>query len=86
MLVAVTGCDTTQPNQRAGAGALIGAGAGALAGQAIGRDTKSTVIGAAGGALLGAAAGAVTAPKQQPLCRYRGSDGNIYEAPCEQRY
>jgi len=78
MLVAVTGCDTTQPQQRAGAGAL--------AGQAIGRDTKSTVIGAAGGALLGAAAGAVTAPKQQPLCRYRGSDGNIYEAPCEQRY
>ena len=38
-------------------GALGGAAAGALAGQAIGRDTESTLIGAGVGALIGALAG-----------------------------
>ncbi len=38
-------------------GAAIGAIGGALAGQAIGRNTAGTLIGAAGGALAGAIAG-----------------------------
>jgi len=38
-------------------GAAIGAGIGALAGQAIGHDTEGTLIGTAAGTLLGAIAG-----------------------------
>jgi hypothetical protein len=38
-------------------GAAIGAGIGALAGQAIGRDTESTLIGVGTGALLGSIIG-----------------------------
>jgi len=38
-------------------GAAIGAGVGALAGQAIGHNTAGTLIGAAAGALTGAVAG-----------------------------
>jgi uncharacterized membrane protein YebE (DUF533 family) len=38
-------------------GAALGAIGGALAGQAIGRNTAGTLIGAAGGALVGAIAG-----------------------------
>jgi len=41
--IGMTGCAET----RAEKGALIGAGGGALLGQAIGHDTKSTMIGAA---------------------------------------
>ncbi|PLY02941.1 MAG: hypothetical protein C0624_07365 [Desulfuromonas sp.] len=40
-----------------GKGALIGAGSGALLGQAIGKDTKSTLIGAAAGAAVGSGIG-----------------------------
>jgi Glycine zipper 2TM domain len=85
---ALAGCAATEQQQRAGTGALLGAGAGALAGQVLGRDTKSTVIGAAGGALLGAAVGTATTPQRrgEELCRYRGADGSIYTAPCDQRY
>lgn len=85
LAVSVAGCATSEQNQRAGTGALIGAGAGALAGQALGRDTKSTVIGAAGGALLGAAVGTATTPRggNQNLCRYQRPDGSIYNAPCQ---
>ena len=38
-------------------GTLIGAGGGALAGQAIGGNTKGTLIGAGAGALIGGAVG-----------------------------
>ena len=38
-------------------GAAIGAGVGALAGQAIGHDTEATLIGPGAGTLLGAIAG-----------------------------
>ncbi len=47
------GNQTTSGKPVAGKGALLGAGLGALAGQAIGRDTKSTLIGAGIGAGLG---------------------------------
>lgn len=84
--LAVSGCSTTdQQNQRAGTGALVGAAGGALAGQLIGRDTKSTLIGAAGGALLGGVVGAATAPQNQN-CRYQRADGGTYVAPCTDGY
>ncbi len=84
----LAGCsETTSPQQRsAGTGALVGAAGGALVGQAIGGDTRSTVAGAAGGALLGAAVGTATAPRGREYCRYRDYNGRIYEAPCDERY
>lgn len=84
LALSLAGCASSEQNQRAGTGALIGAGAGALAGQALGRDTKSTVVGAAGGALLGAAIGTATTPRRggEELCRYQRRDGSIYTAPC----
>ena len=51
-LISLSGCATKAEN-----GALIGAGAGALLGQAIGGNTGSTVIGAGVGAIAGAAIG-----------------------------
>jgi outer membrane lipoprotein SlyB len=51
-LIGITGCATKAEN-----GALIGAGTGALLGQAIGGNTGSTVIGAGVGAIAGAAIG-----------------------------
>ena len=88
MALALAGCATSEQEQRAGTGALIGAGAGALAGQAIGRDTRSTVVGAGAGALLGAVVGTATTPQRrgEEMCRYRGSDGRIYVARCNDRY
>jgi hypothetical protein len=85
LAVSVAGCATSEQSQRAGTGALIGGGVGALAGQALGRDTKSTIVGAAGGALLGAAVGTATTPRGQTqnLCRYQRRDGSIYTAPCD---
>ena len=82
MALALAGCATSEQEQRAGAGA------GALAGQAIGRDTRSTVVGAGAGALLGAVVGTATTPQRrgEEMCRYRGSDGRIYVARCDDRY
>jgi len=51
-LIALTGCASKAEN-----GALIGAGAGALLGQAIGGNTGATVIGAGVGAIAGASIG-----------------------------
>ncbi len=89
LTAALAGCsETTSPQQRsAGTGALVGAAGGALVGQAIGGNTRSTVAGAAGGALLGAVVGTATAPRGQQYCRYRDYDtGRVYEAPCDDRY
>lgn len=59
-LLLASGC--AEPLSRTQKGALFGAGSGAIvgaiAGQAIGRDTKGTLIGAAAGAALGAGGGA----------------------------
>jgi outer membrane protein OmpA-like peptidoglycan-associated protein len=59
-LLLASGC--AEPMSRTQKGALIGTGAGALAGalagQAIGRDTKGTLIGAAAGAAVGGGTGA----------------------------
>lgn len=48
LAVLATGCASS-----AGTGSLIGAGAGAALGQAIGRDTQGTLIGAGVGAAAG---------------------------------
>ncbi|MBU0463338.1 MAG: glycine zipper 2TM domain-containing protein [Proteobacteria bacterium] len=48
-------------------GALAGAGIGALAGQAIGRNTKSTLIGAGAGGLIGAILGDSEDQKNQEI-------------------
>jgi outer membrane lipoprotein SlyB len=87
--LALSGCAQTESQQRAGTGALVGGAGGALIGQAIGRDTKSTVIGAASGALLGAVVGSSTTPKQrgEEMCRYRDyQTGRVFVAPCDDRY
>ncbi len=84
--VAIAGCAQTEGQQRATTGALVGGAGGALVGQAIGGNTKSTVIGAASGALLGAVVGSATTPRGEQMCRYRASDGRIFTAPCDDRY
>ena len=51
-------CATTQPDRyNTQRGAVIGAGIGALMGQAIGRDAEATLLGAGIGTLVGAIAG-----------------------------
>ncbi|MFH2219759.1 MAG: YMGG-like glycine zipper-containing protein [Pseudomonadota bacterium] len=54
--VVVAGCANTG-RYNTQKGAAIGAGAGAIAGQAIGRNTESTLIGTGVGALLGTIVG-----------------------------
>jgi uncharacterized protein YcfJ len=72
--ISMTGCAETGAEQ----GALIGAGGGALLGQAIGHDTKSTVIGAALGGITGAAIGDYQ-DKQHPKRKYyRDQYGHTY--------
>jgi uncharacterized protein YcfJ len=82
LMLPLVGCTAT-PDQRAVTGGVIGAGAGALAGQAIGGNTRSTVIGAAGGAIAGTVVGAATAPPSSAVnCRFQRRDGTIFIAPC----
>lgn len=53
-------------------GAAVGAGVGALAGQAIGHDTESTLIGTALGGLAGAVVGdAIDKNNAQPYYNYK---------------
>ncbi|MFC1829712.1 glycine zipper 2TM domain-containing protein [Thermodesulfobacteriota bacterium] len=54
--ILVAGCASTG-RYNTQKGAAIGAGIGAIAGQAIGRDTESTLIGTGVGALLGTIVG-----------------------------
>jgi outer membrane lipoprotein SlyB len=54
----VVSCASTPPeNYNSQRGALIGAGTGALIGQAIGGNTHSTLVGIAAGTILGALVG-----------------------------
>lgn len=58
MVAALSGCATApQDRYNTQRGAAVGAGVGALGGQIIGHNTKSTLIGAAVGTLLGAILG-----------------------------
>jgi len=61
LAVALSACGYTA-EQRAASGALIGAGAGALAGQALCGNTACTVVGAVAGGAGGAIIGGATAP------------------------
>ncbi|MDY8110386.1 glycine zipper 2TM domain-containing protein [Fulvimarina sp. 2208YS6-2-32] len=76
---AAAGCTTE--DRYTGGGALAGGAVGALAGQAIGGNTESTLIGAAIGTAGGAVAGNVIGRSQtrQGYCQY--SDGNVYRCP-----
>ena len=60
ILFFANGCVT-----KTGNGALLGGALGALAGQAIGKDTKGTLIGGAIGAAVGGAVGAQEDAKDQ---------------------
>lgn len=71
---AVVGCTTTEK------GAVIGAGTGALVGQALGGNTESTLIGAAVGGVAGALIG--ESMKKPGYCIYKNKYGKTYEAPC----
>lgn len=64
-LILFTGCAS-----KAESGALIGAGTGALLGQAIGGNTGATVIGAGVGAIAGAAIGDNEDRKDRERYRY----------------
>ena len=65
----------TQTEQR---NAAVGAAGGAIAGQLIGGDTRSTV----GGAVIGATAGVLLARRDDGRCVYRNSRGERYVAAC----
>jgi phage tail tape-measure protein len=73
-MLSMNGCAETGAEK----GALIGAGSGALLGQAIGRDTKSTVIGAALGGIAGAAIGDYQDKKHPNRQYYRDQYGRTY--------
>ena len=55
----LVGCAANQPRPYTVGGTTLGAGLGALAGQAVGHNSKSTIIGAAAGAAVGAIAGSI---------------------------
>lgn len=69
-LVLLTGCET-----KAQSGALVGGGVGALAGQAIGRDTTGTLIGAG----VGTAAGYLLGNEQDKAQQRRDIQAAQYE-------
>ena len=72
---AIVGCTTTEK------GAVIGAGTGALVGQALGGNTESTLIGAAVGGIAGAVIG--ESLKKPGYCLYKNKKTRqTYEAPC----
>lgn len=77
-LAAPVGCTQTE-----GRNAAIGAAGGAVAGQLIGGDTRSTV----GGAIIGATAGVLVANRRndQGECLYRLPDGRTYYDTCPRR-
>ena len=57
LMIAVVSCAAPQHRYNTQRGAAMGAGFGAVAGQAIGRNTESTLLGAGIGTLLGAIMG-----------------------------
>jgi len=61
--LAMAGCGSTNPGDRALGGAAIGAGAGALIGAAATGRAGGALAGAAIGAASGAVVGAATAPR-----------------------
>jgi len=74
VVLLLNSCAETQAQK----GALIGGASGALVGQAIGRDTKATLIGAAVGAAGGAIIGNEMDKKDSQREYYRDEYGNLY--------
>ncbi len=74
-MISMTGCASTGTTTTTD-GALIGAGTGALIGQAIGGNTGSTLIGAAVGGLAGGAIGNNEEKKNRRY--YRDNRGHTY--------
>ena len=70
-MILFSGCAETGAEK----GALLGAGGGALVGQAIGHNTTSTVVGAALGGIAGAAIGDSQDNKRK---YYRDQYGHTY--------
>jgi uncharacterized protein YcfJ len=57
LVIGITSCASPQHRYNTQRGAAMGAGLGAVAGQAIGRNTEATLLGAGIGTLLGAIVG-----------------------------
>jgi outer membrane lipoprotein SlyB len=72
----LSACTTTEK------GAVGGAVAGALVGQAVGGNTKSTLIGAGIGAVGGAVAGELIGRQANGNCVYQKADGTQFIAKC----
>lgn len=98
VLASLTSCAHYPPDRyNTQKGALIGAGAGALMGQAIGRNTEGTLIGLAAGTILGGLVGNAVdqdyqaareaAQYQKPVVYYdrKGSAVEAIPAPAEQK-
>ena len=73
-------CNSTAPvtQGQAGTVAIVGA-VGALAGQAIGGDTESTLIGLAAGLTAGTL---IASTQNQQQCYYANGRGGYYKAAC----
>ena len=82
LTLGLAGCTTSERN--IAIPAAVGAGGGALLGQAIGGDTESTLIGAGIGAAAGALVGA--ASNRPGECVYRDGRGQRYIAECPAGY
>ena len=72
----LSACTTTEK------GAVGGAVAGALIGQAVGGNTESTLIGAAIGGVGGAVAGELVGRQKNGNCVYQRANGTQFIAKC----
>jgi phage tail tape-measure protein len=83
LMTVLIGSSCTTNGYNTQGGAVIGAGLGALAGQAIGRNTAGTLIGAASGALAGAIVGNAIDQDQMNRRLYARDGGGraCYSAP-----
>jgi Glycine zipper len=80
--LALAGCQTDNPNDRALGGGAIGAASGALIGAAVTGDAGGALIGAAIGGVSGAAIGAATTPQRVRTCRGYDRYGNRIRVRC----
>ena len=92
-IISIFSCAAPQDRYNTQTGALLGAGIGAVAGQAIGRDTHATLIGAEIGTLLGSILGnaadqnaaAVKEAGSRQAVYYDNNRGNLESVPLRQK-
>lgn len=72
---------SAQAGQRAVNGMLIGAGSGAVLGQAIGRDTESTIAGTVVGGITGLVIGTTLEHGKAQHVHYRAPAEHVYYPP-----